>query len=189
MGGNDGAPNKEDPRHWISAIASRRDRAAFAALFGFYAPRIKSMLMRMGATADAGEDLAQETMLAIWRKATYYDPGRASALAWVYTIARNLRIDLLRREKLAALYATDAPVAAEEPDRPDALFNAAQCSERISTALDQLPAEQVRVVKLSFFEGRAHSDIAALLDLPVGTVKSRLRLGMERLRKLLGDLK
>lgn len=188
MDDDDCAAVRQDPGRWIAAIASRGDRAAFAALFGFYAPRIKSLLMRMGATADAGEDIAQETMLAVWRKAAYYDPSRASASAWIYTIARNLRFDLLRRNKLAVLYASESLVAPQEPDRPDALLNNAQCSERINAALGQLPDEQVRVVKLSFFEGRAHADIAALLDLPVGTVKSRLRLGMARLRKLLGDL-
>jgi RNA polymerase sigma-70 factor (ECF subfamily) len=177
-----------DPGRWVAAIAANRDQAAFAALFEFYAPRIKGMLMRMGATSDTAEDIAQDVLVTIWRKAASYDPARASVSAWVYTIARNLRIDRLRRNKLAVLYARDEPIEPEGPEGPDAPLDAAERENRVRTALVQLPAEQVRIVKLSFFEGRPHSDIAALLNLPIGTVKSRLRLAMTRLRHLLGDL-
>jgi RNA polymerase sigma-70 factor (ECF subfamily) len=177
-----------EPGRWITAIAGRQDRAAFAALFKFYAPRIKAMLMRSGAPADAAEDVAQETLIAVWRKAAYFDPARASASAWIYTIARNLRVDRLRRDKLAKLYARDEAIEPEGPERPDSALNTVEREERVRAALGQLPAEQVRVLQLSFFEGRAHGDIATLLNLPLGTVKSRLRLAMTRLRNLLGDL-
>jgi RNA polymerase sigma-70 factor, ECF subfamily len=183
-----GATGGRDAERWLAAIAARQDRAAFAALFGFYAPRIKTMLMRNGAAADTAEDIAQETLLTVWRKAAHYDPARASVAAWVYTIARNLRIDRLRRDKLATLYASeihDEPEASERSDEP---LEAAERAERVSAALHQLPAEQARVLQLSFFEGRAHGDIATLLGLPLGTVKSRLRLAMIRLRHLLGDM-
>jgi RNA polymerase sigma-70 factor (ECF subfamily) len=177
-----------NPGDWIAAIAARGDRAAFAAMFAFYAPRIKSMLMRAGASADTGEDIAQETLLTIWRKAAYFDPQRASVSAWVFTIARNIRIDRLRHDKRAKLSTLYETLDAEEPELPDATLNAAERAERVRAALGQIPEEQVRVLQLSFFEGRAHGDIAAKLDLPLGTVKSRLRLGMSRLRHLLGDL-
>jgi RNA polymerase sigma-70 factor (ECF subfamily) len=179
---------KAGPAQWIAAIADRRDRAAFAALFGFYAPRIKGMLMRMGAGADAAEDLAQEALLTVWRKAAQFDPSRASAAAWVYTIARNLRIDRLRRDRRAEAFALYESVDAPEADRPDGSFDIAECEERVRTALRELPEEQALVVNLSFFEGRAHGDIAKILKLPLGTVKSRLRLAMGRLRGLLGDV-
>jgi RNA polymerase sigma-70 factor (ECF subfamily) len=173
---------------WIRAIAEKEDRAAFASLFEFYAPRIKAMLMRLGAAADAAEDLAQEALLTVWRKAAYFDPARASASAWIYTIARNLRIDRLRGDNRAKLYAPYDVVEPEGPENPDSALNAAERDARVRSALKELSQEQVRVVQLSFFEGRAHGDIAALLNLPLGTVKSRVRLAMARLRNLLGDL-
>jgi RNA polymerase sigma-70 factor (ECF subfamily) len=188
MHDDDGTVIKDDPADWITAIALREDRAAFAALFAFYAPRIKTMLMRAGASADSGEDIAQETLLTVWRKAAYFDPSRASAAAWVYTIARNIRIDRLRHLQRAKLYALQEPIESEEPERPDAALSSAQRADRVRAALGQIPQEQVQVLKLSFFEGRAHGDIAQQLDLPLGTVKSRLRLAMNRLRHLLGDL-
>jgi RNA polymerase sigma-70 factor, ECF subfamily len=183
-----GATGVSDAERWLAAIAARQDRAAFAALFGFYAPRIKAMLMRNGAAADTAEDIAQETLLTVWRKAGHYDPARASVAAWVYTIARNLRIDRLRRDKLATLYASEIQNEPEAPERSDEPLEVAERAERVSAALHQLPAEQARVLRLSFFEGRAHGDIATLLGLPLGTVKSRLRLAMTRLRHLLGDM-
>jgi RNA polymerase sigma-70 factor (ECF subfamily) len=176
------------PAGWIRAIAARQDRAAFAALFEFYAPRIKAMLMRSGAAADAAEDFAQETLLTVWRKAAYFDPARASAAAWIYTIARNLRIDRLRGDTRATQYAPYEMVEPEPPPRPDSALDAVERDERVRAALKELSPEQVRVLELSFFEGRAHGDIAALLNLPLGTVKSRVRLAMTRLRNLLGDL-
>lgn len=188
MRDNDEAVTGENPAGWIIAIAARQDRAAFAALFAFYAPRIKTMLMRAGASADAGEDFAQEALLTVWRKAAYFDPDRASASAWVYTIARNLRIDRLRRDKRSKLHALYEMVEAEEPDRPDVALSSAERDERVRAALSQIPEEQARVLRLSFFEERAHGEIAEKLNLPLGTVKSRLRLAMSRLRNLLGDL-
>jgi RNA polymerase sigma-70 factor (ECF subfamily) len=173
---------------WIRAIAECQDRAAFASLFEFYAPRIKAMLMRSGAPADAAEDLAQEALLTVWRKAAYFDPARASASAWIFTIARNLRIDRLRGDNRAKNYAPYDMVEPEGPEHPDSALDAAERDARVREALKELSQEQVRVVQLSFFEGRAHGDIAALLNLPLGTVKSRVRLAMARLRNLLGDL-
>lgn len=188
MGDGDGAVDRRDPAQWIVAIASRQDRTAFAALFEFYAPRVKAMLMRQGAAPDAAEDLAQETLVTVWRKSAYFDPARASASAWIFTIARNLRVDRLRNDNRARIYAASETIEGEEPERPDGVLDTAQRQERVRAALGQLPAEQVQVLKLSFFEDRAHAHIAAQLDLPLGTVKSRLRLAMNRLRNLLGDL-
>jgi RNA polymerase sigma-70 factor (ECF subfamily) len=180
--------NEPSPVAWIAAVAARQDRAAFAALFEFFAPRIKTMLMRQGAAADAAEDVAQETLVTVWRKAALFDPHRAAASAWIYTIARNLRVNRLRSDNRARFYAAHEMIEAEEPEQPDGALDMTERRERVRVALDALPADQVRVVHLSFFEGRAHGDIAALLDLPLGTVKSRLRLAMSRLRHMLGDL-
>ncbi len=176
------------PGRWIAAVASSRDRTAFAALFDFYAPRVKAMLMRSGASAEAAEDIAQETLLTLWRKAALFDPSRASAAAWIFAIARNLRIDRLRADARATLYALTERPEPEATERPDGAYDTGERARRVRDAMEALPPEQARVVQLSFFEGRAHGDIAQSLDLPLGTVKSRLRLAMERLRGLLGDL-
>ena len=171
----------------IGAIAGDADRSAFAALFGHFAPRVKSYMLRLGAPPTLAEELAQETLLAVWRKAAAFDAAKAAPSTWIFTIARNLRIDAARRERRRQVAddPTDAPEA--EPG-PDAQLAALQSEGRIRTALGRLPPEQAEVVRLSFFSDKPHAEIAAELDLPLGTVKSRLRLAMARLRELLGDL-
>ena len=173
----------------IVAIASRHDRSAFKSLFEFYAPRIKTWLIRRGATPDLAEEIAQDALLTIWKKAALFDPDRATAAAWIFTIARNLRIDKARRdnrERLNAIY--DSQIV-DEAERPDDIFDADEAGERVRAAMAALSTEQMRVVQLSFFEGRAHGDIAQALSIPLGTVKSRLRLAMRTLRQKLGDLR
>jgi len=171
----------------IAAIAQRGDRGAFAILFGHFAPRVKSYMLRLGAEPLLAEELAQETLLAVWRRAASFDPAKAAPSTWVFTIARNLRIDVARRDRRGqpAEDPSDAPDAEPTPD--DALV-ALQSEGRVRQALLALPAEQAEVVRLSFFSDQPHSEIAAALNLPLGTVKSRLRLAMGRLRDLLGDL-
>ncbi len=172
----------------IAAIAARQDRQAFAALFASYAPRIKTYLMRGGASAAVAEELAQETLLMVWRKAASFDPARAGASGWIFAIARNLRIDRLRRERRAALETYEALDFGEEPEQPDRALMAVERDARVRTALGVLPPEQMQVVELSFFVGKPHAEIAADLGIPLGTVKSRLRLAMGRLREMLVDL-
>jgi RNA polymerase sigma-70 factor (ECF subfamily) len=174
----------------VVAIAERQDREAFAALFTLFAGRVKAWMMRSGAPAEIAEEIAQETLLTVWRKAALYDPARATVSAWVFTIARNARIDRLRKDKRARqhLQYELLELDQEEPERPDGLLDTAQREARVRSALERLPAEQVRIVRLSFFDGRPHSEIAEHLGIPLGTVKSRLRLAMGRLRQILGDL-
>jgi RNA polymerase sigma-70 factor (ECF subfamily) len=182
---------RQDLAHLIRAVATEADRAAFAVLFDYFAPRIKTMMMRSGANAGTAEELAQETLLTVWRKAAYFNPAGASPAGWVFTIARNLRIDRLRHERPLAPLALDEPDETADPDeagQPDQAFELDQRERRVRKAMTQLSADQLRVVELSFFEDKAHGEIASLLDLPLGTVKSRLRLAMGRLRKLLVDL-
>jgi RNA polymerase sigma-70 factor, ECF subfamily len=187
-----GAPRSQDgdapnPAACIVAIAARQDRVAFASLFAFYAPRIKTMLMRAGAAAEVAEEVAQDTLIAVWRKAAQYDPARASAAAWIFTIARNLRTDRLRRDQRARLFAIYETAEMEEAERPDDVLESSEQQTLVQSALRELPEEQLSVVRLSFIEGRTHSEIAKLLGLPLGTVKSRLRLAINRLRNLLGE--
>lgn len=171
----------------VRAVALRQDRDAFKVLFQFYAPRIRTMLVRRGASSEVAEDLAQETLIALWHKAARYDGKRATVSAWIFTIARNLRIDLFRRDQRSHLHELHDQVEQARPLPPDEPLDAVERERRVRMALAGLPAEQVRVVELSFFEGRAHSDIARTLGIPLGTVKSRLRLAMARLREFLDD--
>jgi RNA polymerase sigma-70 factor (ECF subfamily) len=170
----------------IVDIAQRRDREKFAALFRYFAPRLKAFFAKQGVLSGVAEDLAQDTMLMVWRKAAYFDPGRASAATWIFTVARNLRIDLRRRERDPRLLENYADI--EPEPGPAEQASSAQREERIRAALTQLPEEQAEVVRLSFFEDKPHSEIARALDIPLGTVKSRLRLAMNRLRLLVEEL-
>jgi RNA polymerase sigma-70 factor (ECF subfamily) len=182
-----GSPGEaEDWSASVVAIARSRDKARFSELFLFFAPRLKAFFIRLGVPPGAAEDLAQEVMLTVWRKASYFDPTRASAATWIFTIARNLRIDLKRREQKPALTEDDLDYL-DEPD-PGERTLALEREQRVRTALAELPGEQADVIRLSFFEDRPHAEIAQSLDIPLGTVKSRIRLAMNRLRSLVGEL-
>jgi RNA polymerase sigma-70 factor (ECF subfamily) len=175
----------------ISAIAVRQDRRAFAELFEYFAPRIKAFMLRSGTPDASAEELAQETMLTVWKKAALFDPASSGAAAWIFTIARNLRIDAHRRDQRGgALEPSDVELEFQIDDalQPDAQVASAQADERVRAALSQLSTDQLRVIELSFFEEKAHADIAKMLNIPLGTVKSRLRLAMNRLRSLLSEL-
>jgi RNA polymerase sigma-70 factor, ECF subfamily len=175
----------------IAAVATRQDRAAFTALFEHFAPRVKTFMQRSGVSESSSEELAQETLLAVWRKAALFEPSSAGASAWIFTIARNLRIDAQRRKRRSGAHETsdvDAEFQIDDAPQPDSLLAAVQVENRVRTALAQLSEEQVRVVALSFYEEKAHAEIAQILRLPLGTVKSRLRLAMNRLRSLLDGL-
>jgi RNA polymerase sigma-70 factor (ECF subfamily) len=164
----------------IARVAQARDRIAFAALFGHFGPRIKAYLIRHGAGANMAEEVTQEAMLSLWRKAHLFDPAKASAATWVFTIARNLRIDQIRRERRPQIDPDDPlsePLAAA-----DDTLAWAQQEPRLRAALAMLPPDQARVIELSFFSDCPHSEIAERLSIPLGTVKSRLRLAMARLR-------
>lgn len=178
---------EQEAAQLIVAVACSSDRVAFARLFTHFAPRVKTYLLRVGTTPAIAEDLAQETMLTVWRKAAFFDPARAGAAAWVFTIARNLRIDVLRREHHAAALVEAPPDPSPEPPRADALLTAAERERRVRAALVCLSSEQAEVVRLSFFQDKPHAEIERELGIPLGTVKSRLRLAMMRLRLLLDD--
>ncbi len=169
------------------AVGAARDRAAFATLFAHFAPRIKAYLMRLGAGAAQAEDLAQEAMLAVWRKAALFDPAKASASTWIFTVARNLRIDAIRREKRPAFDPDDPAFLPDGVLSPDGELSRADDCERVREAMQTLPPEQAQVVRLSFFSDKPHSEIARELGVPLGTVKSRLRLAMARMRPIVGD--
>jgi len=166
----------------LSRVAAG-DRAAFAALFGKYAPKVKGYLIRLGAAGAIAEDLAQDAMVTVWRRAASYDAAKAKASTWIFVIARNSWIDKLRREKTELAYRNTQIVSEEsEEEGPDDAAVRNQTEDQISAALATLSEEQRKVVQLSFFEDRPHSEIAERLSLPLGTVKSRLRLALIKLR-------
>jgi RNA polymerase sigma-70 factor (ECF subfamily) len=177
-----------DPSIWIAAIAADRSRESFALLFARFAPRVKGYLLTLGAKPELAEELAQETLLTVWRKAAYFDPARASASTWIFTIARNLRIDALRRQRHPEDLLDEPELVPPEEVRPDEALSAAEREQRLRRALKTLPREQAEVVQLSFFHDKAHAEISRDLGVPLGTVKSRLRLAMVRLRAQLEEL-
>ena len=168
----------------LERVAAERDEGAFAALFAHFAPRVKAYLLRQGACPVVAEDLAQEALLRLWRKAHLFDPTKASAGTWLFTIARNLRIDSIRREKRPELNPDD--FLPEEELEADYGMALAAAAARVRIAVKELPPDQVVAVEQSFFADKSHTQIACELDIPVGTVKSRLRLAMARLRRVLG---
>lgn len=171
----------------LVAVGRDRDRSAFASLFEHFAPRLKAYLRRLGVDAGGCEELVQEVMLLVWRRAETYDPAQALASTWVFTIARNKRVDTLRREHRPE-FDPDDPCLVPDPAEPaDRRVEAAQTAGRLRAALGALPPEQADLLRLAYFEDKPHSVIAAERGLPLGTVKSRLRLAMERLRKALRD--
>ncbi len=176
----------EEAADLIEAIAARQDRAAFAALFRHFAPRVKAFLMRGGADADAAQEVAQEALIVVWRKAASFDRSRASPATWIYTIARNKRIDLLRRTGKPAIETEDwLTVFAPADDDADKSVLAGQTYIRMQELLRTLSADQLVVVQKAFFEDKSHTAIADELKLPLGTVKSRIRMALGRLRQAL----
>lgn len=173
----------------VVAIARTGDREAFALLFRHFAPRVKAFLMRSGLAANTAEELAQETLLTVWRKASYFDPTRAAASTWIFTIARNLSIDMKRRERNMGTVDLDAVDEEADETSGETILMSAEREARVRAALAKLSEEQATIVRLSFFQEKPHSQIAQELGIPLGTAKSRVRLALSRLRTLLEDLK
>lgn len=171
----------------VRRVAQHQDRSAFAALFDHYGPRVKSYLLKLGADRGLAEDLVQDVMLAVWRRAATYDPAQAGVATWIFTIARNKRIDALRRGPRADFDPTDPALAPEPPRSPDDEADAVQWEGAIAEAVAAMPREQAEIIRLAYYEDISHSDIAARIGVPLGTVKSRLRLAMARLRSRFGS--
>ena len=162
------------------AVRDKRDRAAFAALFGHFAPRLKSYLMKSGATPSKAEDCVQDVMAPLWHKAAQFDPERAAVSTWIYTIARNRMIDMMRRERRPDPEAMPWDQEAE-PDQAE-VYAAAEEGRLLSVALAELPEKQRSLIQRAFYGDLSHSEIALETGLPLGTIKSRIRLALDRLR-------
>lgn len=171
----------------IERVALDSDREAFVELFRHFAPRVKSYLRGMKADEGLAEDLTQEVMLTVWRRAKQYDPRQASLSTWIFTIARNRRIDAVRREKRPEIDPNDPALVPDEQRAPEELVSRQQQNAALREAIRELPGEQAQLLRLSYFEEKSHAEIASELDLPLGTVKSRLRLAMTKLRGMLEE--
>jgi RNA polymerase sigma-70 factor, ECF subfamily len=169
----------------LRRIAERSDPGAFRELYEAYGPRVKAYMIRRGADAGTAEDLAQETLLTVWRKAALYSGDRGSMTTWVFAIARNLRIDRLRREVPWQELPEGRLAEASDEPLPDEAVAEKERQQRVQSALAALPPEQKEVVALAYLEGLSHSEIADRLGMPLGTVKSRMRIAYQKIRQTL----
>jgi RNA polymerase sigma-70 factor (ECF subfamily) len=166
----------------LVAVADRQDRQAYSELFAYYAPRVKSYLMRLGADAGSAEEIAQDVMVTVWRKAELFDRKQASVSTWIFRIARNRRIDVFRRSKKPDLDPEEAMILPAGVEAPGDRLEAMETEIRVRAALKDLPEEQLAMLKLAFYEGLSHREIADRLDVPLGTVKSRIRLAFLKMK-------
>jgi RNA polymerase sigma-70 factor, ECF subfamily len=169
----------------VLRIADRQDRGAFAELFAWFAPRVKAFMLRLGAVDSQAEELSQEVLLTVWRKAETYDPDQASVSTWIFRIARNRRIDVLRRTIKPELDPEDVMFQPAAMPAPDEGLTAMQRERCVREALDVIPDDQRRLLEAAFYEGLSHTEIAERWNLPLGTVKSRIRLAFQKLRERL----
>lgn len=176
-----------EPTTWMIAVRDQGDRAAFGALFDFFAPRLKGFLMRSGETSDRAEEIVQDVMLTVWRKSAQFDPHRAQVSAWIYQIARNRQIDIARKETRPVPEALK--VAPEQELDASQVLGLEQEANQLRRALQALGQDQRAVIEKAYFGELTHQEISAQTGLPLGTIKSRIRLGLERLRHELKDLK
>lgn len=172
---------------WMLAVRDRRDRAAFSALFDHFAPRLKGFVMRSGAGSAQAEEIVQDVMLTVWRKAEQFDPARAQVSAWIYRIARNRQIDVIRKE--------GRPLPDELGEDPSTELDASQILaveqeiSQLKKALERLKPDQREIIKQAYLGELTQQEISAQTGLPLGTIKSRIRLGLERLRHEMKDLR
>ena len=167
----------------LAAVAHFRDRIAFAKLFRFYGPRLKSHLLGRGADSGTAEEIVQDVMLTVWRKAEQFDAVRGSASTWIYALARNAFIDRVRREHRPEVDLSDPILETTNPGA-DRLVLDAEIQHELTVAVESLPAEQKYIVKRSYFQGQSLAEISAAQGLPLGTVKTRARLALSHLRGL-----
>lgn len=164
----------------IEAIRDHQDDRAFARLFGHFAPRVKGFLMKSGVSAEFAEECTQEVMATLWRKAHMFDGSKASVSTWIFTIARNRKIDMLRKQRRPE--PEELPWGPETEASPADVMALAQDTELLGQALATLPEKQRVLIERAYFGELTHSEIAAETGLPLGTIKSRIRLALDRLR-------
>ena len=168
----------------IKLIGDNQDKAAFAVVFRHFAPRLKSFLIKAGSTDSQAEEVIQEVMIAVWTKAATYDNSKSSVSTWIYTIARNKRIDKIRKEKRHYLSESDEGLEIPVDSTQEKEIFSTQISNSLKKYMSNLPKEQSKLLKLSYFYNKTHADISEELKIPLGTVKSRIRLALSKMRHL-----
>lgn len=179
-------PQSEQSQNWsdlLAQLAETKNKTQYIQLFKHFAPKVKAYIIRLGLVETTAEELMQETMLAVWRKAHMYNRSKAAASTWIFTLARNLSIDLMRKQKYPEYGLEEWH---EEPDGRNP-GEELVTSDRLNRAIAQLPENQAQVIYMSFFEGRSHSDISDRLGVPLGSVKSRIRLASDKLKTIWRD--
>jgi RNA polymerase sigma-70 factor (ECF subfamily) len=186
---DDGAADsgQHDFEKLMFAISAEKDIHAYEIIFRHFAPRVRSYMSKLAADSQLAEELMQETMIAVWNKADRYDRSKGSLSTWIFTIARNLRIDAVRKEKRPEFDPDDPVFVPDAEPSADNVLVAQQTAEHLKAALAGLPREQAKLLEMSFFEDATHSVIAQKLNIPLGTVKSRMRLAFAKLRLVLGQ--
>jgi RNA polymerase sigma-70 factor (ECF subfamily) len=175
------------PNELLAAVAEKRDQRAFAALFDRFAPKVKAYALRRGADQARADELVQDVMLTLWRKADAFDLSRAQASTWLFTIARNRWIDHIRQEQRPALDPNDPMFVGEPEPAADQRLVDEGAARDLRAAIKTLPEEQASLIHTSYFEDLSQRDIARTTGVPLGTVKSRIRLAMAHLFRELGD--
>ncbi|MRG71855.1 sigma-70 family RNA polymerase sigma factor [Alphaproteobacteria bacterium HT1-32] len=179
-------PTPEHCAELVRRIAESHDKSAFGEIFDLFSGRLKSYFLGLGTSESDAEELVQETLILVWRRAAQFDGAKAGFTTWLFTIARNKSIDRIRKERRPSLD-PDEPMLQPEPETaPDVALNREQEALTLRAAIKTLPQEQSDLIRLAYYEELAHGAIAARLNLPVGTVKSRIRLAMKKLRQAYG---
>ena len=168
----------------VELIGKNQDKLAFNSIFKYFAPRLKSFLVKAGSTDSQAEEVIQEVMIAVWTKSSTYDSNKSSVSTWIYTIARNKRIDKIRKEKRHYLSESDEGLEIPVDSTQEKEIFSAQVSNSLKKYMSNLPEEQSKLLKLSYFYNKTHADISAELKIPLGTVKSRIRLALTKMRHL-----
>jgi RNA polymerase sigma-70 factor, ECF subfamily len=182
-----GEADRERFADLLVQVAAKQDRTAYAELFSYYAPRVKSYLMRLGADNAQAEEIAQDVMVTVWRKAGLFDRRQASVSTWIFRVARNRRIDVFRRTRRPDLDPEETMILPSAIEAPEARVEAMETEARVRQAMKDLPEEQLLLLRLAFYEGLSHREIAEKLDVPLGTVKSRIRLAFVKMKSRLAN--
>lgn len=192
---NSASPQEITPEHLaalLAEVAVQRSRRAFSELFKHFAPRLQSFATRQFGNEQTAMDLVQETMTNVWHKAHLFSPEKGSPTTWIFTIARNIRFDILRKSKKNQndISAEELwPVLSEEMSDSDEEFAIDQTIllQEITSYYSQLPDAQREVIVSIYIEGKSQQEVSDELGIPLGTVKSRTRLALQKLRELITD--
>ncbi len=170
--------------NYLKDIGESQDKSAFSSIFKYFAPRLKSFFVKLGCSDSQAEEIIQEVMIAVWTKSKTYDGTKSSVSTWIYTIAKNKRIDKIRKEKKHNIVESDESLEIPTASKQEEQLLSTELNEKIQHSLQFLPKEQAELLKLSYFYEKTHTDIAKDLCLPLGTVKSRIRLALSKMKNL-----